>query len=876
MDRGSEGMSRRLAAHDRALSAAVEARGGRVFKHTGDGMCAVFASAGGAVLAAVESQRALELPVRMAVHSGEAIHRNDDFFGITLSRCARLVEAAHGGQVLLSASAALVVDRHSTAIELRDLGEHRLRGLGDPEHIFQVVAPGLPLEFPPLSSLDTVRHNLPVLRSSFVGRETELIELCERVVGRPLVTVTGIGGSGKTRLALEAAARLVERFPQGVFFVDLAVVSDSELVGQAVASALDLHLVDTSGEALAGYLDRRRVLVVLDNCEHLLDACGGLAEVLLGRCPDLHVLATSREALGVDGEQVFRVPSLRVDTDAVQLFVDRARAVGARLDLDPVGVDVVREICRRLDGIPLAIELAAARTTHLNQSQIHDRLSDRFSLLTGGRRRVQRQQTLSAAIDWSHDLLSDAEKRLFRQLAVFRGSFSLQAVEEICDRDALDLLGSLVEKSLVNVDGADTAPRYRLLETVRLYAEDRLLASGEAESLRSTHRDWFLRWLESIPVGQLVGIAGGDRVDRVDLEADNLTAGLEWSLGHERVDLVARMASRMCGYWWAYIRVGELEAWWRVLRPRLAELPADSQALALLVGAQHAIASGDFDAMQDLSSRVLAIAAPDSWTRAHACLIQSLYWTIAEPDRGRRCIEEARQAAAAAGVAQFERAAVMQAAFLLTGDRAEDDRLGARELLERLDEALPETPPSTAFVVVGVFAALGDTRRACTLISTRTATTPIDRFLCKLVEVVIAVRNGELGAASEHLQSLLAITREYAIPLGEVSCLIGFAALAAAAGDNQAASRHLASVRHAAPFPFRTSLDVLLYRQTVRSVRAALDPHIAARCRADGAGIPVGQALDVALAQLKPANSQGEHHEHAAAANDRREGRARS
>jgi predicted ATPase len=325
-----------------------------------------------------------------------------------------------------------------------------------------------------------------------------------------------------------------------------------------VASALDLQLVDTSSESLAGYLDRRRVLVVLDNCEHVLDACGGLAEVLLGQCRDLHVLATSREALGVDGEQVFRVPSLSVDTDAVRLFIDRAQAAGGRLNLDPVGDEVVSEICRRLDGIPLAIELAAARTTHLSPIQILERLSDRFRLLTGGRRRVQRQQTLSAAIEWSHDLLNDADKRLFRQLAVFRGSFSLQAVEEFCDPDALDVLGSLVEKSLVNVEPADAAPRYRLLETVRVYAEDRLLASGEAESLRSKHRDWFLVWLESIPVGQLVGLGSGDRVDRVDLDADNLAAGLEWSLEENRMDLVARMASRMLGYWWAYVRIGEM------------------------------------------------------------------------------------------------------------------------------------------------------------------------------------------------------------------------------------------------------------------------------------------------------------------------------
>jgi predicted ATPase len=846
-----EGMSGMLAAHDQVLRAAVQAHSGRVFKHSGDGICAVFASVGDAVLAAVESQRKLELPVRMGVHTGEAIYRDDDFFGVALSRCARLMEAGHGGQVLLSASSALVIDRPGSAsIELRDLGEHRLLDLGDAEHIFQVIAPGLALEFPPLSSLDMVRNNLPVLRSSFVGRENELIELCERVLGGQLVTLTGIGGSGKTRLALEGAVRLVDRFPQGVFFVDLAVVSDPDLLGQAVAGALDLHLVDTSSESLAESLRRRRVLVVLDNCEHVLDACAGLAEVLLSRCRDLHVLATSREALGVDGEQVFRVPSLRVDTDAIQLFVDRSRAAGGPGEPGAIGDAVVGEICRRLDGIPLAIELAAARTTHLAPSQILDRLSDRFRLLTGGRRRVQRQQTLSAAIDWSHDLLGEAEKRLFRRLAVFRGSFSLQAVEEICDPDAVDVLGPLVEKSLVIVHRTDAGPRYRLLETVRLYAEEKLLQSGEAEGLRSAHRDWLLRWLESIPVGQLVGVGSGDRVDRVDPEADNLTAGLDWSREQDRLDLVARMSSRMVGYWWGYLRISEMGAWWSVLSQRLTELPQEPRALGLVVGVQYATASGDFEAMQKLSSDVLAIAAPDSWPAAYAWMIQALYWTYADPERGGRCIEEGRRASVAARVPEFERTTSMQAANLLTGDPARDDEREARELLEMLFASVSVVPLGYALTLVGIAAGLGETDRATRLMSTLPVRTPINRFQRELAAVVIAVCNRELEATSHHLRELIAVVREYAVPLGEVSCLVGFAALAAATGDHEKASRHLATVRNAAPFPFRTPVEVLLYRRTARAVRSALDASTAQRCRAEGAGISVQQAVDAELARL--------------------------
>ena len=583
-----------LAAHDKTLTATVQAHRGTVFKRTGDGVHAVFSSASDAVRAAVEAQRQLVLPVRMGIHSGEAVEREGDYFGTTLNRCARLMDAGHGGQVLLSAStASLVPDSWGRGIALRDLGEHRLRDLSEPEHVFQVVAPNLEQEFPRLRSLDAVRHNLPVVRSSFVGRQLELEEVCERVRGGQFVTLTGIGGCGKTRLALEAAARLVEWFPQGVFLVSLAVLSDGELVGQALASALGLHLLDTDMGGLAGYLEGRRLLIVLDNCEHLLDACAELVDGLLARCPELHLLATSREALGVDGEYIFRVLSLDLETDAVRLFMDRANAARPGLRLDAGNGRAVAGICRRLDGIPLAIELAAARTTHLAPAQILERLSDRFRLLTGGRRRVQRQQTLSAVMDWSYDLLSESEQTLLQRLAVFRGSFSLRAVEAVCAPDALDLLGSLVAKSLVSLQDGDAILRYRLLETVRLYAEERLVAGGEAAEFRSAHRDWALTWIESLPVGELVGFGAGALVVP---EADNLIAALDWSLGQDREDLIARIASRMIGYWWSYVRVAEMGAWWRELQRNLARMGPDLRAAALLVGTEHAMATGDFPA----------------------------------------------------------------------------------------------------------------------------------------------------------------------------------------------------------------------------------------------------------------------------------------
>ncbi len=836
-----------LADHDHTVSAVVEAHRGVVFKRTGDGIYAVFPSVVEAIRAAVEAQRQLELPVRMGVHCGEATERDGDFFGIAVNRCARLMDAGHGRQVLVSATAASVVaEVLGPEIALRDLGEHRLRDLSRPERIFQVVAPDLPSRFPRLRSLDGVRHNLPVLRSSFVGRQVELDELRERLLGGQFVTLTGIGGCGKTRLALEAAARLVEQFPDGVFCAQLSSISEPELLGQAVASALGLQLLDTGVESLARYLQGRRVLLVVDNCEHLLDACAELIAGLSAQCPDLYLLATSREALGLDAEHAFPVPSLDPGTDGVRLFVDRARAAGAELRLGAGDRQVIVEITRRLDGIPLAIELAAARTTHLAPTQILERLSDRFRLLTGGRHRVQRQQTLAAVIDWSYELLSKEEQTLFRRLAVFRGSFSLPAVEEVCRADALDDLGSLAAKSLVSVAEGDDMARYRLLETVRLYAEERLLASGEAAALRSAQRDWSLRWLESFPVAELLGWGGGRQLVP---EADNLIAALDWSREQDRVDLIARMTSRMIGYWWSYVRVAEMAAWWRELERNLARLTPDLQALALLVGMEHARVTGAFEEMERLSGAALALAPFDSWIAAYAWTRQALYWTYADRERGERCIEEGRASAMAAGVPEFARITALWAANLLTGDTERDQAFRTRDLIDDLLATFEEEPTVNAQWFLGIVALLGDPETAASRAAQFSARTPVDRYSQEFVAATIAISQRRSDAAAEHLAAVVRIVREYAIPLADVSCLIGYAALAASDGDYASASRHLATARSAAPFPFRTPLEVLLYRRAVAVVREALAPDVARRCRAEGAATSVDEALGAELAR---------------------------
>ena len=845
-----ERMASSLASHDETLRGIVAAHHGRVFKHTGDGLCAVFASVHDAVSAAVEAQRSLEVPVRMAVHTGDAIERDGDFFGMALNRCARLVEAAHGGQVLISRSAGAVGEQLGGHLALRDLGEHRLRDLGEPERIFQVVAPGLEESFGPLRSLDAVRNNLPVIRSSFIGRERELSELCARVEKASLITLVGIGGAGKTRLALEAAARVTGQFPQGVFFVDLAVLADAGLVWQSLADALDLQIAEPDLASLAGYLAERKVLIVLDNCEHLLDACAKLADGLLSRCPQLRIVATSREPLGLEGEEISHVPSLTADTDAVRLFNDRARAAGARPASDAAGEAAVTEICRRLDGIPLAIELAAARTTHLGVEQILERLSDRFGLLTGGRRRVGRQQTLAAAMDWSYDLLDEPERMLFRRLAVFRGSFSLEAAEAVGGTDAVDLLGSLVTKSLVIAQQDGGRVRYRMLETVRAYAEERLLASGETVEVRSLHRDWLLAWLESVPVAWMVQPWLGDEFAA---EADNVMAAMEWAREQGRLDLVARMAPRMMGVWISNYRAAELAMWSGLLMERQRDVPEELRPGCLLVRAVYAQVAGDFDEMERLSAEALRLAPPGSWEAAYALMVQALYWPYADRELARRRIDEARRAAEAAGTPELGWTAASWSANLLTGDPERDVEVGGQELLDGLLESDQQTGTSWAgFVLLTIAAALGQTQKASRLadqVAVNRSGTAL-RYSRAVFDSVVAIAEGQSGIAAARLCEMAAIVHEHAIPLGEPSCLTCIAALAAIDGEHERASRLLACVRNAARFPFRTPAEALVYRQTVRRVRDALDAETAERCRAEGGALPVDQVLGGELERL--------------------------
>ena len=506
---GDDDYAQLLAGHHALVRSALAAYGGREVDTQGDAFFAVFSSPRGCVAAVLAMQRTLaayawpggeRVRVRMGIHCGEAARAATGVVGLEVHRAARVAAVAHGGQVLVSEAAAVLVrDGLPMGTALADLGVHRLKDLGRPERIFQLHAAGLPTEFPPLRSLGNpaLPNNLPAQLSSFIGRDREVSEVRALVESSRLVTLTGAGGCGKTRLGLQVAAELLDGSGDGVWLAELAAVTDQDAVPAAISRAL--RLTGQPGraplEALLDALAPQDVLIVVDNCEHVIGGCAKTADAIVRRCPRVHLLATSREPLGVGGETLYRVPSLslpgtgdpgspaRGSSDAVALFADRARANGLALDVDEQAGPLAVSVCRRLDGMPLAIELAAARLRSMSLSELHDRLDQRFRLLTGGSRTApERQQTLRATVGWSYSLLTGTEQLLLARLSAFAGSFDLAAAEAVCgsgDVDVLEvagLLGSLVDKSLVVAEPAGETLRYRLLETIRLFGAERLLS----------------------------------------------------------------------------------------------------------------------------------------------------------------------------------------------------------------------------------------------------------------------------------------------------------------------------------------------------------------------------------------------------------------
>ena len=645
----------------------------------GDSVVGAFSRASDALAAALQAQLelrsvALDLRVRIALHTADAQLRDEgNYFGLALSRCARLRAIAHGGQTVLSRTTRdLIVDRLPDDVELIDCGLHRLPDLGRPENVFALVHPDLDSDIGALRSLDAFPNNLPDQLTTFVGRAEELAQLRGAIGETRLLTLTGAGGAGKTRLALQLAADLLERFPDGVWWVDLAPITDPELVAEALAGVLGVRPLPrmTMLDACANYLNSARALVALDNCEHLLPGAAEVAEALLHACSELVVIATSRTPLGVPGETDWRVPPLslppperRRDTleavgqfDAVRLFIERARKARPNFAVTNANAPAVAEICTELDGLPLAIELAAARVRMMSVEQIAVGLGDRFHLLTGGTRTVlPRHQTLRASVDWSHELLNDAERTLLRRLSVFADGFTLNLAEAVCADELLapvailDLLTSLVDKSLVSPEERPSVVRYRLLETVRQYALERLLDAGEADMVRDHHRDAMLDLAEEI-APQLHGPGQREWLEVLDGEAANLTAALE-----RATDSDAERALRLSvalTFWWrlrGLLRAGE-RGFTRALEAA-DPTPSSLRAYALWGGGYFAVFLGDLAAAVGRFEQARAVAEKvgDSAALARALGGQAFLRVLSDPPGARQAQERVYSLAQASG-----------------------------------------------------------------------------------------------------------------------------------------------------------------------------------------------------------------------------------
>jgi predicted ATPase/class 3 adenylate cyclase len=576
-----------LADHHALIRSGIAAHGGKEIDTQGDAFFAVFSSPSACVAAVIEMQRSLaahewptgeQVRVRMGVHVGEALETATGLVGFDVHRGSRVAAAAHGGQVLLSAAAGIIArDCLTGGVSLKDLGLHRLKDLGRPEQIFQLEADGLGREFPPLRSLENpeLPNNLPSYLSTFVGREIELQEVRSLVESWRLVTLTGFGGSGKTRLALQVAAEFLGGGSQGAWFVDLSRVARPEQVPEAVRAALGLREEADQAplDTVLEVLQAQRALLILDNCEHLIDACANVADLIGQTCPRVHLLATSREPLGIDGERIYRLQPLSLPKDgadniedlegseAVQLFVERARAHDATFLLDDSVAALVASISRRLDGVPLAIELAAARLTAMSLADLNSRLDQRFRLLAGGSRNaLARQRTLQAMVDWSFDLLNPHEQEVLCRLWVFIGGFDLQAAEAVCAatasdaHDIADVLASLVNKSLIVTERSSGSLRYKLLETIRQYAANQLAAtagSAEAAAARRAHAEHYLKLSEEA-APELIARGQGHWLRRLDRDQDNLQAALAYfSAAPGCTEQVLRFGLALHRYFWS-------------------------------------------------------------------------------------------------------------------------------------------------------------------------------------------------------------------------------------------------------------------------------------------------------------------------------------
>jgi predicted ATPase/class 3 adenylate cyclase len=737
-----------LAGHRRVLRDAFAAHGGAVRQREGDALFVTFADPSSAILGAIDGQVALaqatwpaesHVRVRMGIHVGEVtIDEDDEYVGLAVHQAARISAAAHGGQVLTSRAMQIQAERRvPPGVSLKSLGRFRLKDFPEPQDLFQLHHPDLQEDFPAPRTAPGARHNLPKAISSFIGRDRDVAELAELLETARLVTLTGPGGCGKTRLAIEAASASLPVRPDGIWFVDLAPVSDRELVLSVAANAMGVRESRASADsALIDFLSPGRPLVILDNCEHLIPTCAELAEKWLSACPGLTILVTAREPIGVVGEVIRRVGGLQVPSDsdtgrsseAVQLFFERARSHEPEFECGEKELAEIAQLTERLDGIPLAIEMAAALVGTLSVGEILSRLDDRFRLLTGGGgRNLGRQQTLLATVDWSHDLLSEPERVLLRRLSVMSGSFSLEDVEAVCVGDGIDrtdvvaLLRRLVATSWVLRESAGDRAAYRLLETSRQYALDRLVSSSEAQTFRSKHSEWFTDLAETGADSILGGPDQTRWLDRIESELANFRTALAWSLGDGDPALALRLGAALSRFWEVRGHWSEGLGW---LEDALAGAPDAEDGLrgrALVAASFLAFYRGQLESARSMVTEGLAAAvrARDAATEARGLRFEAVIQQrsgdrAAAIDSAEKAVELSRSAGEASDLAF----ALQVFGRLLVDDDRDEARARYEEGLEVARKAEDAVSQIYLLYALGrVHVRAGDSERARELYS---------------------------------------------------------------------------------------------------------------------------------------------------------------